>query len=105
MSQQNVTEGTHFQIICNATPGNPTPISIVWTKEENTMFILKEPILQLSYINRTNSGTYRCTAENDYGNGKKGTHSQDMVVNVLCRYFAHLNQTVVTKLLHGRVSP
>lgn len=34
---------------------------------------------------RTHSGIYRCTAENLYGNGEKGIHSQSMVLNVLCK--------------------
>lgn len=41
--------------------------------------------LQLTKIERNSSGTYRCTAENTYSIGNRGTHSQDMVVNVLCR--------------------
>lgn len=52
--------------------------------EDNPGFRQNETTLQLYKIQRTSSGTYKCTAENNYSNGEKGTHIQTMVVNVLC---------------------
>lgn len=34
---------------------------------------------------RNSSGTYKCTAENSYHNGERGTHSQSFAVNVQCK--------------------
>lgn len=52
--------------------------------EDNPGFRQNETTLQLYYTQRTSSGTYRCTTENIYINGEKGTGIQTMVVNVLC---------------------
>lgn len=58
----------------------------------------KRSTIQLYYIQRNSSGTYKCTAENSYWNGKKGTDSQFTVVNVQyrslsntqsCKYFVY----------------
>lgn len=83
LSTENVIEGNNLSKICNATPGNPNFTSFFWTKIDDTQFRQDGSILQLPNINRTSSGTYKCTAENKYSNDKKGTSSQTMVVDVL----------------------
>lgn len=66
------------------TPGNPRSTTVYWTKVENSGFRQNGHTLHVPNIQRTSSGTYRCTAENNYSNGEKGTHNQSMVVNVFC---------------------
>uniref|UniRef100_A0A8W8P1S0 Uncharacterized protein n=1 Tax=Magallana gigas TaxID=29159 RepID=A0A8W8P1S0_MAGGI len=83
LSQQDITEGSHLSVTCEATPGNPNSTTFYWTKVDNSGFGHDGPTLQLPNIQRTSSGTYRCTTENNYSNGERGTDSQAMVINVL----------------------
>lgn len=83
-SQQNIIEGNDLKVVCNATAGNPIATEFFWTMIGNPGFKHEGPTLQLSDILRTNAGTYKCTAENNYSDGKKGADSQSMDVNVLC---------------------
>lgn len=87
MHQQNIIEGRDVSITCQTIPGNPNFTTFYWTKEDTQAFKQIGSTLQLPTIQRTSSGTYRCTAENMYINGAKGTHSQTMVVNVQCEIF------------------
>nr|XP_034303739.1 titin-like isoform X4 [Crassostrea gigas] len=82
MRQQNKIEGRDLSVTCRATPGNPNSTTFYWTKVDNPGFRQNGSTLQLPNIQRTSSGTYRCTAENNYSNGERGTDSQAMVVNV-----------------------
>lgn len=84
MRQQNKIEGRDLSVTCRATPGNPNSTTFYWTKVDNPGFRQNGSTLQLPNIQRTSSGTYRCTAENNYSNGERGTDSQAMVVNVQC---------------------
>eukprot|EP00105_Crassostrea_gigas_P023192 XP_011442941.1 PREDICTED: myelin-associated glycoprotein isoform X3 [Crassostrea gigas] len=79
MSRRNIIEGRDLSVYCTATPGNPTSTTFYWT---NPGFRQNGSTLQLPNIQRTSSGTYRCTTENNYNNGEKGTDSQSMIVNV-----------------------
>ncbi|XP_078310224.1 uncharacterized protein LOC111137474 isoform X2 [Crassostrea virginica] len=82
LTQKDIIEAQNLFIICGANPGNPNLTIFVWTKVDSG-FRQNGSTLQLPNIQRTSSGTYRCTAENTYSNGAKGTNSQTMVVNVL----------------------
>lgn len=86
-SQQDIKEGSQLIVNCTATPGNPSSTTFYWTKVDNPGFRQNGSTLQFYNIQRNSSGTYRCTAENNYNNGMKGTHSQAMEVNVLCEIF------------------
>lgn len=86
LSQQKIIEGKDLSVTCKVTPGNPNSSTFYWTKEENQVFRQNGQTLQLTNINRNDSGTYRCTAENSYSNGEMGTHNQTMVVDVLCKF-------------------
>lgn len=86
-NQQHVIEGENLLVICNATLGYPKYTTFFWTKINNSRFEQVGPTLRLPSIQRSSSGTYICKAENIYINGIKGTHSQMMVVNVLCTIF------------------
>nr|XP_034300634.1 B-cell receptor CD22-like [Crassostrea gigas] len=83
MNQQYTKEGTNLSVTCLATPGNPSYTIFYWTKIDNQGFTQNGTTLQLPNIQRTSSGTYRCTAENIYRNGEKGSDSQSMTINVL----------------------
>uniref|UniRef100_A0A8W8LC41 Hemicentin-1 n=1 Tax=Magallana gigas TaxID=29159 RepID=A0A8W8LC41_MAGGI len=83
LSQQNIVERGHLSFTCKAIPGNPSSTTVYWTKVDNSGFRQNGATLELYNIQRNSSGTYRCTAENNYSNGEKGTVSQPMVVNVL----------------------
>ena len=85
---QNVTtkEGDNVTLSCNAT-GNPNP-TILWTKDgspmsSNSRISLSADNKQLTvtYVSRTDSGEYRCIAENSIGN----VTSIVSTVNVQCK--------------------
>lgn len=101
LSQQDIIEGNDLSVTCTVTPGNPSSTTFYWTKVDNQGFKQDGPTLQLPNIQRTSSGTYRCTAENNYSNKEKGTHSQPMVVNVLCRCSAHGHIKIVCMCYHS----
>ena len=81
LAQKDIIEAQNLFIICGANPGNPNLTIFVWTKVDSG-FRQNGSTLQLPNIQRTSSGTYRCTAENTYSNGEKGTNSQNMVIDV-----------------------
>lgn len=85
LSQQDIIEGRNLSVTCHATPGNPSSTTFYWTKVNNPGFRENGAILQLPNIQRNSSGTYRCTAENNYSNAERGTDNQSMVINVLCK--------------------
>lgn len=85
LPRQNIMEGKNLSITCEASPGNPRSTTFYWTKEDDQGFKQNGPTLRLPSIQRKSLGTYTCTAENNYNNGEKGSDTQTMVVNVLCR--------------------
>lgn len=91
LDQQNVEEGKNLSVTCQATPGIPNSTTIYWTYADNKGFKQDGSTLRLPNIQRKSSGTYICTAENNYNERDKGIHNQTMVVNVQCEnlfYFA-----------------
>uniref|UniRef100_A0A8W8LC32 Ig-like domain-containing protein n=1 Tax=Magallana gigas TaxID=29159 RepID=A0A8W8LC32_MAGGI len=83
LSQQDIVEGRALLVTCQAISGNPNSTTFYWTKEDNPGFRQNGSTLHIPNIQRISSGTYRCTAENNYSIGEKGTHNQSMDVNVL----------------------
>lgn len=96
LSQQYIIEGRDLSVTCQANPGNPSSTTFSWTKADNPEFRQNRATLQLPNIQRTSTGTYRCTAENNYSNREKGIHSQSMVVNVLCRRSVYIYMIMMT---------
>lgn len=84
LSKKDIIEGRNLSVPCETTPGNPNSTTIYWTKV-GEQFRQSGATLQLANINRTSSGTYICTAENNYSYTEKGTDSQSMVINVQCK--------------------
>ena len=77
-------EGSHTTLFCEAT-GRPTPnITLTRVLEDGSdgEVLPQGPTWNFPNINRTTSGTYRCTAQNEYENV-----SQVFKVNVTCKYF------------------
>ena len=71
----NVTEGKNVHEYCNVTAGFPPP-TVMWTNGEH----IKENPLNITNINRTQAGKYRCTANNTCGEA-----STVMNINVQCK--------------------
>lgn len=95
--QQDIIEGGALSVPCQVTPGNPSATTVYWTKVGNSGYRQIGSTLQLPNTQRTSSGTYRCTAENNYSIGEKGTHNQSMVVNVLCMRSVYYYMILMTK--------
>lgn len=95
MLQQDIIEGTNLSLNCTITPGNPGSTTFYWTKDDNPGSIQDGSTLQILSIQRNNSGSYRCTAENKYSNGEKGKHSQAVVVNVQCKISVYFSPVFV----------
>lgn len=101
LSNRNIIEGRNLSVTCTATPGHPSSTVMYWTKVDNPGFRQNGATLYLYTIQRSNSGTYKCTGENNYFNGKRGTHSQTMVVNVLCMYLVYnytIQKSIISRL-------
>lgn len=91
---RDIKEEGNLSVTCLATPGNPDSTIFFWTKEGNKNFRQDGDTLQLPNIHRNNSGIYICTAENSYADGVRGTASQFMTVNVMCK------NCFITKLIN-----
>ena len=83
-------EGSNLTLFCNAT-GNPIPI-ILWTKDGSPInnnsrirFSIHNKLLTISNVNRTDSGRYRCVANNSLGNDT----SNVATVDIQCKFSYH----------------
>ena len=83
------TEGDNVTLSCNA-DGNPVP-TISWTKNGSPVdtsynsrigFSKDKKQLTIRNVNRTDSGEYRCVANNSVGNDT----SKAAELNVKCKY-------------------
>ena len=77
----SVIEGSNVILSCNAS-GNPLP-TISWTKSGLLITSSDEPQknLNITNVNRTDSGEYRCVANNSEGNNTSNAATLD----VLCK--------------------
>ena len=82
---RTVLEESNIQLLCEAT-GKPTP-NITWKrvlKDGSYSEVLHQGTTWgFPNINRTDTGTYRCTAYNGFGNPV----GYQVNVNVTCKYF------------------
>ena len=80
---QNVLEGSPLQLVCEAT-GKPAA-NITWTRVfkngSESEVLHRGPSWNITNINRSDGGTYRCTADNGVANSVSDT----LEVNVLCK--------------------
>lgn len=85
LPKRYIKEGKELIVKCQAKLGNPNITTFFWTKVDEPDFKQNRTTLQLPNIERSRSGIYICTAENNYSNGEKGSDSQLMDVIVLCK--------------------
>ena len=80
--QSRTTFGTNYTLTCNAS-GDPNP-KITWTKEGKpaAQFNVSGHKLDLVDIKVEDVGSYKCTADNGYGNPATSL----AVVGVRCKY-------------------
>ena len=97
-------EGSNLTLFCNAT-GHPAPM-ILWTKDGSPInnnsrirFSIHNRLLTISNVNRTDSGHYRCVANNSLGNGTSNVST----VNILCKFSSHYCTGMNTLLSLTRV--
>lgn len=100
LSQQDILEGKGLTVTCTATPGNPGSNTFYWTKIDNVGFRQNGSTLLLPNIQRNSSGTYRCTAENIFMNGERGTDSQSFVASVRCKVMIYY----ILKIVYNRIN-
>ena len=82
---RTVLEGDNLHLTCKAT-GRPEP-NITWSKEKpgnqgNTGVVQEGKVLTITNINRTDAGTFTCTAYNGFGKPE----NQTVYVNVTSEY-------------------
>ena len=82
----SVIEGSNVILSCNAS-GNPLP-TISWTKSGLLITSSDEPQknLNITNVNRTDSGEYRCVANNIVGNAT----SNAATLKVQCKFTVHV---------------
>ena len=83
--EPTVLEGDKLQLICEAS--SHLEPNITWTKEKpgnqgNTVVMQEGKVLNIPNINRTDAGTFTCTAYNGFGKPE----NQTVHVNVVCEY-------------------
>ena len=88
------TEGKNVTLSCDAA-GNPAP-TISWTKEgspvsNNSRISLSQDNKQLTirYVNRTDSGEYRCVTDNSLGNDTSNAATLDVKCKYNVSFFNH----------------
>jgi len=78
IENKNVREGENVEEYCSVTAGIPYP-TVMWTNAKTGEHIKENP-LNITNINRTHAGEYRCTANNTCGEA-----STTMNINVQCK--------------------
>ena len=73
---QNVTEGDNLSLICTAS-GMPQP-KVSWIKLGGQRHY--RHMLEVTHINRTEAGKYKCEASNECGNA-----TEMATINVQCK--------------------
>ena len=92
--EPTVLEGNNLQLTCEAL-SRPKP-NITWTKDKpgnqgNTGVVQEGKVLTITNINRTDAGTFTCTAYNGFGKPE----NQTVYVNVTCEYVSKKELTNV----------
>ena len=83
--EPTVLEGNKLQLTCEVS--SRLKPNITWTKEVpgnqgNTGVVQEGNVLSITNINRTDAGTFTCTAYNGFGKSE----NQTVYVNVTCEY-------------------
>ena len=90
----NFTEGNDIELRCD-TGGRPQP-TVTWTKigESSSTVYPDRQTLIITNANRTEAGTYRCTATNGIGNSA----SAAIHVNIFCKYLIDILEEFALQL-------
>ena len=107
LSQQKVIEGRSLSIACTVASANPHPKSSQFTWQQvGGSLIQNQQILRINNIQRSQDGTYRCTATNTMvptqGRTLIGRGSATVDVDVLCKCL-HIRKTVRYPLKINRI--
>ena len=90
MPDKVIKEGATLALTCEVTSANPLPNTYTWTKVGDEGFTQAGPVLTIHNIQRSHTGTYRCTATNTMvptiGGVQQGSDAKDIAVKVQCRY-------------------
>ena len=78
LQSKTITEGGNLNLSCNAS--GTLPLVVSWVRI-STGQRFDVSVLQLTNINRTQAGNYRCEASNDCGN-----ESKTATVDVKCKF-------------------
>lgn len=78
-------EGTTLVIPCNVIAGNPAETFTQWMRD-GVGFNQSGTSLVLSTIERSQSGTYVCMAQNTYFDNSHGEDNKSVTVDVECKY-------------------
>ena len=78
VENKTVIEDDNVEVYCNVTAGIPDP-AVMWTNVKTGEHIKENP-LNITNINRTQAGNYKCTANNTCGEA-----STVMNINVQCK--------------------
>ena len=92
--EPTVLEGNNLQLTCEAL--SRLKPNITWTKDKpgnegNTGVVQEGKVLTITNINRTDAGTFTCTAYNGFGKPENRT----VYVNVTCEYVSKNDLTNV----------
>ena len=95
--EPTVLEGDNLHLICEAS--SRVEPNIIWTKEKpgnqgNSGVHQEGRVLTVTNINRTDAGTFTCTAYNDFGKPE----NQTVYVNVTCEYVLKKTLTIVKEI-------
>ncbi|XP_062617806.1 uncharacterized protein LOC134279425, partial [Saccostrea cucullata] len=81
LNNSTAIEGTDFNKKCLYNVGKPPETNVYWTRQGSS-FRHEGDVLSLTKIQRSSSGTYTCTAQNQYSSGNKGQSKQSMTIDV-----------------------
>ena len=83
-SVTTVNQGDYFACECEGTNGNP-PADVTWYKDNTKIVTGKEKaILRFSYVEKDDSGMYRCEAKSGIEEAKNKTEIELIVIK--CKY-------------------
>ena len=91
LRQQKMIESHALSVTCTVTSANPSPTSSQFTWQQvGGSLTQNQQILRINNIQRSQAGTYKCTATNTmvptYGQTVIGTGSVTVDVDVLCKF-------------------
>lgn len=84
ISTKTTIKGRNLSVTCSYTMGEPTATRVYWTKSDS-VFRYDGQMLWIPNIEKEDSGTYVCHAENSYSSGNRGTANTTIQIDVQCQ--------------------